>query len=55
MAQRPAVLAALGIATIGGYYLYQAGGSPKVAEKKMEGKNTSRGQSAIQFTNRPSS
>jgi len=37
MAQRPAVLAALGIATIGGYYLYQAGGSPKVAEKKMEG------------------
>lgn len=36
-ASRPAVLAALGLAGVGGYYLYQAGGSPKVAEKKMEG------------------
>ena len=29
-----------GVAAVGGigYYLYSAGGSPKVAEKKMEGK-----------------
>jgi len=31
----PRVLAAVGAAGVG-YYLYQAGGNPKVAEKKFE-------------------
>ena len=32
----------VGAATVGGgaYYLYNAGGSPKVAEKKLEGQRT---------------
>lgn len=30
------LFAGLGAATFGGYYLYRAGGSPKVAEKEME-------------------
>ncbi|KAG9603749.1 hypothetical protein KCU77_g1621, partial [Aureobasidium melanogenum] len=30
------LIAGLGAATFGGYYLYRAGGSPKVAEKEME-------------------
>ena len=39
MAQpRSRILPALGLVGVGGaaYYLYQAGGDPKVAEKKME-------------------
>jgi hypothetical protein len=30
------LIAGLGAATFGGYYMYRAGGSPKVAEKQME-------------------
>lgn len=30
------LIAGLGAATFGGYYMYRAGGSPKVAEKEME-------------------
>lgn len=30
------LIAGLGAATFGGYYMYRAGGSPKVAEKQIE-------------------
>ncbi|KAF2435705.1 hypothetical protein EJ08DRAFT_656073 [Tothia fuscella] len=36
MAGRFTKVAGVGVAAIGGYYLYQAGGSPKVAEKQFE-------------------
>jgi hypothetical protein len=38
MANRPVVLGGLAIAGAAGYYLYSAGGDPKVAEKKFERK-----------------
>lgn len=34
--KRAAQVVGLGAAGLGGYYLYTAGGSPKVAEKQME-------------------
>lgn len=37
MASRQGLGLGLGVvAAVGGYYLYNAGGSPKVAEKQME-------------------
>ena len=38
MSRRPLTLAALGAAGVGGYYLYSAGGDPKVAEKQAKRK-----------------
>jgi hypothetical protein len=37
MAGRKVVFFGLPIAGVGAYYLYNAGGSPKVAEKQFEG------------------
>ncbi|THX26039.1 hypothetical protein D6D10_09792 [Aureobasidium pullulans] len=36
MASRLPLIAGLGAATFGGYYMYRAGGNPKVAEKQIE-------------------
>jgi hypothetical protein len=38
MPNRPLVVGGLAIAGAAGYYLYSAGGDPKVAEKKFERK-----------------
>lgn len=37
MSRRPLTLAALALAGGAGYYLYNAGGDPKVAQKNLEG------------------
>lgn len=36
MSRRPIAIAALGAAGIGGYYLYSAGGDPKIAQKQVQ-------------------
>ena len=39
MSKKPIVWIGLGLAGAGGYYLYSAGGDPKVAQKNIESTN----------------